>query len=100
MSRRTADMARSVRQGLFNLARSRNEDFALILTKYALERMLYRMSQSERRRTFILKGALLFELWAEHTHRSTRDADFLARADGDRARFEAIFREICELSPG
>lgn len=98
MSRRTADIAASVRQRLLNLARSRNEDFGLILTKYALERVLYRMSQSEHRQTFILKGALLFELWTEHTHRSTRDADFLARGDGDPARFEAIFREICELS--
>ena len=72
MSRRTADMAASVRQRLLNLARSRNEDFGLILTKYALERVHYRMSQSDHSSTFILKGALLFELWTEHTHRCKR----------------------------
>jgi hypothetical protein len=56
------NMAASVRQRLLNLARDRKEDFGLVLTKYALERVLYRIAQSKRRDVFILKGALLFEV--------------------------------------
>ena len=47
--------------------------------------------------TFILKGALLFELWTEQTHRPTRDADVLSLGSSDPRRFEHIFKEICVL---
>jgi hypothetical protein len=54
----------SVRQKLANLARERNVDFGLILVKYGLGRILFRLSRRSRHRdVFILKGALLFELW-------------------------------------
>jgi hypothetical protein len=85
----------SVRQKLLNLARERNEDFQLLLTKYGLERVLFRLSTSKHRDTFILKGALLFELWTHERYRPTRDADFLAIGDNSPERFAAIFREIC-----
>jgi hypothetical protein len=68
-----------------------------LLTKYALERLLFRISQSEHKTAFILKGALLFELWTEETHRPTRDADFLSIGSSDPRRFEALFKEICVL---
>ena len=71
-------MAASVRQRLLNIARERKEDFNLVLTKYGLERVLYRISQSQYREIFVLKGALLFELWTKERYRPTRDADFLA----------------------
>jgi hypothetical protein len=72
MSKPVVNIAASVRQRLLNLARERKEDFGLLLTKYALERLLFRISQSEHKMAFILKGALLFELWTEETHRPTR----------------------------
>jgi Nucleotidyl transferase AbiEii toxin, Type IV TA system len=85
----------SVRQKLLNLARERNEDFQLLLTKYGLERVLVRLSTSKHRDIFVLKGALLFELWTHERYRPTRDADFLASGDNSPERFAAIFREIC-----
>ena len=85
----------SVRQKLLNLARERNEDFQLLLTKYGLERVLFRLSTSKHRDFFILKGALLFALWTHERYRPTRDADFLATGDNSPERFAAIFREIC-----
>ena len=97
MSKSVINVAASVRQRLLNLARERNEDFGLLLTKYALERLLSRVSQSQHRMTFILKGALLFELWTEETHRPTRDADFLSIGSSDPRRFADIFKEICVL---
>jgi len=63
-----------------------------------LERLLFRVSQSEHKTAFILKGALLFELWTEQTHRPTRDADFLSIGSSDPRRFQSIFKEICALS--
>jgi len=87
----------SVRQKLANLARERNVDFGLILVKYGLERILFRLSRSRHRDDFILKGALLFELWTEQRYRPTRDADFLARGDNAPERFAHIFRELCVL---
>ena len=97
MSKPVTNVAASVRQRLLNLARERNEDFGLLLTKYALERLLFRVSQSQHRMTFVLKGALLFELWTEETHRPTRDADFLSTGSSDPRLFEDIFKEICVL---
>jgi hypothetical protein len=90
-------VAASVRQRLLNLARERKEDFGLVLTKYGLERVLYRIAESKHRETFVLKGALLFELWTEQRYRPTRDADFLARGENSPERFVAIFKEICEI---
>ena len=46
---------------------------------------------------FILKGALLFELWTDQSHRPTRDADFLSQGENTLERFQKIFEEICEL---
>ena len=87
----------SVRQKLLNLAQERNDDFGLILAKYGLERMLFRLSKSKYRDTFILKGALLFELWTKERYRATRDADFLAKGDNSPERFIRIFQEISAL---
>jgi hypothetical protein len=55
------NLAASVRQKLLDLARSRKEDFGLMLVKYDLERILHRLSRSKYGDAFVLKGALLFE---------------------------------------
>ena len=86
-----------MREKLRNVARARNADFGLILVKYGLERILYRLSRSPYRSVFILKGALLFELWTDHRYRPTRDADFLASGDNSPDRFAQIFRELCAM---
>lgn len=71
---RPADLAASVRQRLLNLSVNRGEDPNLTLTRYALERFLYRLSHSEYAERFILKGAMLFALWMGTEHRSSRYA--------------------------
>ena len=81
-----------------NLARAQNEDFQLVLTRYALERLLYRLSQSEHRDVFVLKGAMLFRLWSNQPHRPTRDLDLLGHGENAIPRFERIFREVCNLA--
>jgi hypothetical protein len=54
--------AASIRQRLLNLAKARDEDFNLVLTRYALERFLARLSHTPYRQEMILKGAMLFQV--------------------------------------
>jgi predicted nucleotidyltransferase component of viral defense system len=90
------NIAASVRQRLRNLAQERQEDFQSILTRYALERFLYRLHQSEHQDRFILKGAMLFTLWSNEPHRATRDLDLLCHGDNTIALLEQVFQEICQ----
>lgn len=92
---RQGNTAASVRQRLLNLARERGENFDYILTRYGLERFLFRLSNSQHRDRFILKGAMLFLLWELDAHRPTRDADFLGFSENDAENLVAIFQEIC-----
>lgn len=91
------NVAASVRQRLLNLSRATREDFQLTLTRYAVERLLYRLSNSEHRDTFVLKGAMLFALWTGSMHRPTRDLDLLGFGDPDAERLRAIFSSLCSL---
>jgi Nucleotidyl transferase AbiEii toxin, Type IV TA system len=88
------NIAASVRQRLLNASRARREDFQVTLTRYALERLLYRLSKSAHRGQFIIKGAMLFSAWNEVPHRPTRDLDLLSFGTSDISRLEGIFREI------
>lgn len=88
------DVAASVRQRLLNLARERREDFGLVLTRYALERLMYRLSRGAHCEQFVLKGAMLFALWGDEPHRPTRDLDLHGRGASDASRLEQLFREI------
>ena len=59
------NVAASVRARLSSLARERGEDFQRVLTRYGLERLLYRLSRSAHRDEFVLKDAMLFQIWAD-----------------------------------
>ena len=87
----------SVRDRLLNKARAEKLDYNLLLMRYALERMLYRLSISKQRDQFLLKGALLFDLWFDVPHRPTHDADFLGFGSAEIPHIEEIFRDICRI---
>lgn len=55
-------LIQSIRQKLDNLARKSGEDIQRNLVRYALERLLYRLSVSSYRDRFVLKGAMLFRV--------------------------------------
>ena len=95
LSKSATNIAASVHQRLLNLAHQRQEDFGFVLTKYVLERMLFRISESKYRDVFTLKGALMFELWTEERYRPTRDADFLASGENSPERLSVMFKNIC-----
>ena len=81
MTKSPKDIGASVRARLLRLARERGEDFQLVLTRYANERLLYRLASSEHGSRFVLKGAALFTLWTGEPHRATRDVDLLGFGD-------------------
>jgi len=85
----------SVRARLSNLARERGEEFQLVLTRYGLERFMYRLGRSPYQSRFVLKGAMLFTLWADEPHRPTRDVDFLGCGEASESALRMTFREIC-----
>jgi predicted nucleotidyltransferase component of viral defense system len=89
--------AASVRARLLTRARETRQDFNLVLTRYALERLLYRLSVSPHADQFLLKGALLFDLWFDIPHRPTRDADFLGFGSAELPHLETVFKEVCAL---
>ena len=91
------NIAASVRARLLNKARAGRLDFNLLLTRYALERILYRLSISEDHGQFLLNGALLFDLWFDVPHRPTRDADLLGFGSAEIPRIESLFREISQI---
>lgn len=91
------NLGASIRDRLLNKARAEKLDYNLLLTRYALERMLYRMSISEQRDQFLLKGALLFDLWFDMPHRPTHDADFLGFGSAEIPHLEQLFQGICRI---
>lgn len=90
------NMGASVRARLLNLAKERNQPFELLLTRYANERLLYRLSTTEHRDRFVLKGAMLMTTWFDDQEfRPTRDLDLLGSGNSDPQAMLAVFREIC-----
>ena len=75
------NVAASVRQRLLNLSRARGADYNALLAQYAIERFLYRLSKSALVDRFVLKGAMLFRVWAADLHRPTKDLDLLGFGD-------------------
>jgi predicted nucleotidyltransferase component of viral defense system len=92
---RPRNLAASVRQRLMNIARQQKEAFDLVLIRYALERLLYRLSQTHHHDRFVLKGAMLFQIWSGQIHRPTRDLDLLGQGSPSPTDFEQIFRDVC-----
>lgn len=89
--------AASVRQRLLKYARDTGDDFQRILTRYAIERLLFRISRSAVRDQYILKGAMLFVTWPEHVFRPTGDLDLLGYGDPSPKAITALFTEICAI---
>ena len=83
---------------LRSITRAKSADFQLILRRCAIERLLFRLSNSPYRDRFILKGAILFTAWLDDPFRPTHDLDLLGRGDSSTASTTAIFREICRTA--
>ena len=83
MSSQHEALVRSVHARLVLHAKQIHVDPNLVLTRFAVERFLYRLSRSPHADRFVLKGALLLLAWLGETLRPTRDADlYVAKLKG------------------
>lgn len=98
MSGRHGGLVQSVQARLVRHAKETGVDPNLVLTRYAIERFLYRLSHSAHADRFVLKGALLILVWLGETLRPTRDADLLGFGEiSDEALAQAV-RDICAVA--
>jgi predicted nucleotidyltransferase component of viral defense system len=89
-------LAQSVKDRLRRVAADRKEDFNSLLARYAMERLLYRLTRTRHGKRFVLKGAMLFVLWLNRMHRPTRDLDLLGSGQIDEQTLRAIFADVCD----
>ena len=93
------DISASVRARLMTVAKFNNEAFDLVLVRFAIERLLYRLSRSPYREQFVVKGAMMFQVWSKFSHRPTRDLDLLGTGEPTIARMIGVFRDLCTQEP-
>lgn|SRR3990167_7936475 len=86
-------------QGIYIATQSGKPDFQSLVLQFILERFLCRIGQFQYKKRFLLKGAMLFSLWYEIPHRTTRDIDLLAFADNDLSVMKKLFQEILSAKP-
>ena len=91
-------LAISIRSRLLNLAKSKRENFDYVLRQYLMQRLLYRLSISQHSNQFLLKGAMLFWVWNQESHRPTRDIDLLGFGNNDKQHLSGVFADIFGLS--
>ena len=77
MEGKPGNLAHSVQDRLKNLARNEGRVYQELLIRHGLERFLYRLSRTSQRDNFVLKGALLLQVWTGLEARPTRDIDLL-----------------------
>jgi Nucleotidyl transferase AbiEii toxin, Type IV TA system len=92
MKKAVVNLPASVRQRLLNLATERKEEFGLVLSRYGLERFLYRLSVSPHCDLFVLKGVLLLQVWTGESYRPTRDLDLLGKGVSNLS-YQKIFSD-------
>ncbi len=92
------NVSASIRDRLLNLHRSSGTEYQRLMNQYALERLLYRLSVSEHRDGFLLKGAMLFTVWEGAPHRMTKDLDLLGFGDPGVAGLIEKFRGLCAMA--
>ncbi len=87
----------SVRAQIYNKAKADQVNTQFLLTRYALERLLYRLAVSKHRDHFLLKGALLFDLWYDVPFRPTRDIDLLGFGIAEIPLLIQVFEDLCAI---
>lgn len=97
MKSQPKNVAASIRQKLLNCAKADNRTFSEVLQYYAMERFLYRLSQSPYAKQFILKGGLILRIWNAPTARPTMDIDMLSRACNEEENITNQIKHILSM---
>ena len=98
MKKNITNYAKSVRTRLLNLMNESGYKYMYLLARYFNERLLYRVSVSQYKDNFLLKGgSLLYAINGLET-RPTIDVDFMAHhISRNREHLETVFREILAI---
>jgi len=97
MTTQNNPVAQSVHDRLRRIAADRKEDFNALLSRYGVERFLYRLTRTRHGKQFVLKGAMLFVLWFDRLHRPTRDLDLLGTGEITEETLRTIFTDACQF---
>ena len=97
MAKIVKNPAASVRARLLTHAKNHGDVYQRVLTRYAIERLLFRLSQTDAAERYVLKGAMLFVTWPEHVFRPSGDLDLLGQGDPDPATVAKLFASICQV---
>ncbi len=88
----------SIKARLLNLSKSVNQPYQVLLTRYIQERFLYRLSKSEYRDKFFLKGGALLYAFDRFEARPTLDIDFLGKMiSSNLAHIKSVFALISSI---
>ena len=93
----TANIPASIHRKLLNVSREQKRPFEEILQYFTMERFLFRLSQTKHRDRFVLKGALLMQVWAPEIARATKDIDFLGKGENSPENLAKVIKECCEV---
>ncbi len=89
----------SVRAKLLNVAHASRQPYQLLVVRYLHERLLYRLSASEYRDRFLLKGGALLFAYDRFEARPTMDIDFLgSQISRDIEFMKSVFAQIASVS--
>lgn len=94
MAKEIKNVGALVRAKLLQLSKTNGQSFDLVLTRFALERFLFRLSKSRHADRFVLKGGMLLISWFDDPHRGTRDLDLLGFGDSNPEQVLATFHDI------
>ncbi len=91
----SGNTAVDVRKQLLKVARDMKRPSQEVLQYYAMERFLYRLSDSRYSDKFILKGGLLFTVWNMGDFRAAQDIDFLGLTSNKPDHIAKVCRQVC-----
>lgn len=94
-----SNYARSIKARLLNMADGDNKKYQQLVVRFFHERLLFRLSKSDYRERFILKGGALLYAFEKFMPRPTLDIDFMRRRiDNDKENILSAFKSIAAMS--
>jgi predicted nucleotidyltransferase component of viral defense system len=95
----TKEIAKSIKAKLLNIAKSKNTNYQQLLIRYLYERLLYRLSVSQYKEKFCLKGGALLYAFEKDLPRPTLDIDFLGlKIYNDIETIKNVFTEVLAIT--
>jgi predicted nucleotidyltransferase component of viral defense system len=89
----------SIKSRLTNIAQKEKQTYQLILIRYFTERLIYRLSISDFKNHFCLKGGALLYAFEQETSRPTMDLDLLGlHISNEQLKLKTVFQTISQIA--